>query len=126
MLKREEGQEAYRIPLLEYLEPRILLDAALEGQGEVDSELEAMAMDMFDASPALFVENQGQWQDESIQYAFQGSGANVLFTDSGPVFQLYQSEANEEDAQPEDDPFALPNEGLVPEDVVTRYTDFSV
>ena len=50
----------------------------------------ASAIEVFDASPALFVENQGQWENESIRYAFFGGGANVLHTDSGPVFQLFQ------------------------------------
>ena len=45
---------------------------------------------LFNASPALFVENLGQIADESVGYAFQGSGANVLMTDAGPVFQVFQ------------------------------------
>ena len=45
---------------------------------------------LFNASPALFVQNLGQIADESVRYAFQGSGANVLMTDAGPVFQVFQ------------------------------------
>ena len=54
------------------------------------------AVEVFDASPALFVENQGQWENESVRYAFFGSGANVLHTDSGPVFQLFQQFADDD------------------------------
>jgi hypothetical protein len=43
----------------------------------------------------LFVENQGQWPDASVKFALQGSGANVLLTDTGPVFQLFQRETSE-------------------------------
>ncbi len=49
-------------------------------------------IELFSTSPATFVENQGQWEDESVRYAFFGDGANVLHTDSGPVFQLFQRE----------------------------------
>ena len=67
-------------------------------------------IELFDAMPALFVENQGQWADESVRYGFSGSGANVLHTDSGPVFQLFQREAVEETEEADDlngplDPF---------------------
>ena len=49
------------------------------------------AVELLGASPGLFVENQGQWADESVRYAFFGDGANVLHTDTGPVIQLFQS-----------------------------------
>jgi len=49
------------------------------------------AIELFNTSPAVFIENQGQWQDASIHYALNGSGANVGFTDQGPVFQLYKA-----------------------------------
>ena len=55
----------------------------------------ASAIEVFDASPALFVENEGQWEDASVRYAFFGTGANVLHTDSGPVFQLFQQETDD-------------------------------
>ena len=42
------------------------------------------ALTRFDMSPAIFVENNGQW-DESIRYAFNGKGINVLFTDAGDL-----------------------------------------
>ncbi len=70
---------------VERLEDRRLLDAAPQSQ----------TTELFDTAPALFVENQGQWPDESIRYAFEGSGANVLLTDAGPVVQLHQRETTE-------------------------------
>ena len=69
-------------PILELLEPRLLLDGVPA----------APAFELFDAANAIFAENQGQWSDESIRYAFDGNGANVLFTDTGPVFQLFGNE----------------------------------
>jgi len=94
-------------PLLEPLEPRLLLDGAPTEQ----------AMELFGTSPALFVENQGQWADDAVRYAFQGSGANVLFTDAGPVFQLLQGEPSEPG----------PTDGLpAPDDPDVRCTTFSV
>jgi hypothetical protein len=46
------------------------------------------------ASPALFVENAGQWTDRSIRFMHQGDGANVAITDAGPVFQVFREAAN--------------------------------
>jgi hypothetical protein len=51
------------------------------------------AVEVFGTSPALFVENQGQWADDSLRYAFQGAGANVLHTDDGIVFELLQPDS---------------------------------
>ncbi|MBE3123288.1 MAG: LEPR-XLL domain-containing protein, partial [Planctomycetes bacterium] len=56
-------------PLLEVLEPRILLDGTPEEQ----------ALQLFSVSPALFVENQGQWADE---VPLAGTGGAV--SDAGP------------------------------------------
>jgi len=67
-------------PLFEPLEARLLLDGLSEAQ----------AIELFNVSPALFVENQGQWADESVRYVHQGSGANVAMTDAGPVFQVFR------------------------------------
>ncbi|MCR4415363.1 MAG: SBBP repeat-containing protein, partial [Thermoguttaceae bacterium] len=46
--------------------------------------------DLFSASPALFVENRGQWLDASVRYLHQGDGANVALTDAGATFQVFQ------------------------------------
>jgi len=65
------------------LEDRRLLNGAGDTQ----------AIQLFDASPALFVKNQGQVTDDAVRYAFYGSGANVLLTDAGPVFQVFRAPA---------------------------------
>ncbi len=45
------------------------------------------AVELFRASPALFVENQGQWSDSSIRYVHDGNGVDVAVTDMGVVFR---------------------------------------
>ena len=60
----------------------------------------AHALELFQTSPALFVENQGQWEDESVRFLHSGNGASVAMTDSGPVFQVLRREAiAEQDGQ---------------------------
>ena len=103
---------------LEPLEDRRLLSA-----GGVETA--EQAMEVFGISPALFVENQGQWEDASVQYAFFGDGANVLHTDTGPVFQLFRREAIEE-TDPTDDPFEAQALWEEPAQVVTEQAQFSV
>ena len=103
---------AFRRLRVEALEDRRLLDAG--GQ----------AIELFETSPALFVENRGQWADDSVRYLFQGSGANVLHTDAGPVFQLFRPV--EVEAAEEEDLFGRfgPRDG--PEEVATELRQFSV
>ncbi|NQU23092.1 MAG: hypothetical protein HQ567_17580 [Candidatus Nealsonbacteria bacterium] len=85
------------------------------------------AIELFNVSPALFVENQGQWADESVRFMHQGDGVNVAMTDTGPVFQLFRNEPVE-DADAGDelcdsfDPF---DDIHRPADVVTEVTQFS-
>ena len=99
--------------MLEPLEARLLLDGAAGEQ----------AIELFGVSPALFVENQGQWPDESVRYAFQGSGANVAFTDAGLLFQVFRAEG----AEDADDPGAWDDRYMpTPEDVKLRWAEFSV
>ena len=73
---------AHHLALFEALEPRLLLDGAV-GQE---------AVELFATSPAVFIENAGQWADEAIRYAHLGSGGNVLHTTDGPVVQLFGAE----------------------------------
>jgi len=106
-------------PSFEALEPRLLLSGIAQEQ----------AMELFELSPALFIENQGQWADESIRYVHNGSGANVLFTDDGPVFQVFQREPIEDAAGGDGlgDPDVLRPE--LPDeqgDYITHATQFSV
>ncbi|NQU23283.1 MAG: hypothetical protein HQ567_18545, partial [Candidatus Nealsonbacteria bacterium] len=97
----------------EALEDRRLLDAA---GGE-------QAIELFSVSPALFVENQGQWADESVRFMHQGDGVNVAMTDTGPVFQLFKRE--EDDSSGAYGPFDLPADLTRPEEVITQVTEFS-
>ena len=51
------------------------------------------AVQQFMAGPSVFIQNEGQWTDASIQFALDGSGANVGLTDKGPRFQLFRRTA---------------------------------
>ena len=53
---------------------------------KVDPKAQA-AVQQFQKGPSVFIVNQGQWADESIRFALDGSGANVGLTDQGPRFQ---------------------------------------
>ena len=66
---------------METLEPGVMLDAS------------EAAIELFSTSPAVFVENAGQWADPDLRYVFQGDGATIGFTDAGPVFNLFRREA---------------------------------
>ena len=46
------------------------------------------SVELFDASAAVFVENQGQWADEGVRYAFDGAGCAIGFRDEGLDFRL--------------------------------------
>ena len=62
--------------------------------------------------------------DDSLRYLFQGSGANIAFTDSGPVFQVFKRDAVEATTDASADnllPGMDPDEGSV-----TTSTQFSV
>ena len=103
-----------RYPVLEALEPRLLLDGAAGAE---------QAVALFGVSPALFVENLGQWADPGVRYVFDGDGANVLFTDAGPVFQVFSGTGVSPVNDWEDSPFAQQLTGETP---VPRATQFSV
>ena len=78
------------------LETRLRLD---NGAGGVTPEVKETALKAFDLSPAVFIENKGQW-DYEVRYGFDGKSVRVSFTDSGPVFQMLKSEAVEARPQP--------------------------
>ncbi|HUU42770.1 MAG TPA: SBBP repeat-containing protein, partial [Planctomycetota bacterium] len=90
----------------ETLEPRLLLSGALE---------------LFELSPALFVANEGQWADEAVRYAYLRDGANVLFTDAGPVFQVFAGESYAEVAVTFDGSNVSRAEGRDVSDAVFNY-----
>jgi len=88
----------------------------------------ALVLKLFDASPALFVKNEGQWADASIRYGFHGSGANVLFTDDGLRLQVFRREAVEKPTKPtgDDAPFTPPHDRFRAERPPTQFTELSV
>src|SRR5574340_1146224 len=103
---REVFDSRLRRLRIEPLEDRRLLSV-----GSADE-----AMELFRISPALFVENQGQWADESVRYLHQGDGASVAMTDTGPVFQLTR--------RAEDSPLPLgEGQGVRAELLDTRFDD---
>jgi len=73
-------------PILEALEQRLLLSGVTAEQ----------AIELFHTTPAVFIENQGQWDDESVRFVHKGQGANIAHTDSGPVFELFREVAGDE------------------------------
>jgi hypothetical protein len=80
---------------LESLEPRLLLDGLSEAQ----------AIELFDTSPALFVENMGQWEDESVRFVHHGAGCRVAMTDAGAVFQVVRGGPASDGDEPPGGPF---------------------
>ena len=106
---RRKSVERVRHLRLEPLENRLLLSVAANDP----------TVELFSTSPALFVENQGQWADESVQFLHQGDGMNIAMTDAGPVFQLFRSEPVEDTGDELSDPFDDMD------DRVTEVTQFS-
>jgi hypothetical protein len=83
--RRNNRNVYHRRLICEPLEDRQLLSVSV-GQEAIQS---------LNVSPALFVANQGQFSDAAVRYAYQGPGANVLLTDSGPVIQAFQKAATQ-------------------------------
>jgi hypothetical protein len=68
----------------------------------VDKTVDAMqarALELYSAAPAVFVENVGRITDPTVRYVFRGSGANIFHTTKGPVFQLFKQEKNGQDSK---------------------------
>ncbi len=51
-------------------------------------EESAQAVELLAKSPALFVENRGQWEDDSVRFAMRRPGANLLVYDDALSIQL--------------------------------------
>src|SRR5436309_2024092 len=51
------------------------------------------AADVLNTSPAVFVENDGQWADPTVRFIQQGKGANIALTDTGATFQLFREDS---------------------------------
>lgn len=67
----------------EHLEDRKLLSGVA-----ANAVAEQAALDL---SNAVFVQNQGQWGDRSVKYAYNGQGIDIGFTNSGPVLELQRA-----------------------------------
>ena len=52
------------------------------------------AIELFSAGPAVFIENTGQIENQSVRYVFYGSGVTIFHTTDGPVFGLFRKEAD--------------------------------
>jgi len=66
--------------------------------GQATPPQESAAIQALDLSPALFVENKGQW-DAPVRYGFDGRAVRVSFTDAGPVFQMLKGDGAGEGAK---------------------------
>ena len=86
---RQKVCEHSNKPILEVLEPRLLLSGTTGEQ----------AIELFHTSAAVFIENQGQWADESVRFLHKGQGANIAHTNNGPVFELFREIAGDEAAE---------------------------
>jgi hypothetical protein len=75
--------------------------------------IDSPQIELFKISPALFVENQGQWADESVRFVHQGDGVNVAMTDAGPVFQVFRREPIEGELPPDSE--------FAPRDLLSDY-----
>ena len=69
-------------------------DSLIEGHEYGRSEQQALQL--FSTSPALFVENQGQWSDSAVRYAHDGCGVDVAMTDNGVLFRAMKRSAGED------------------------------
>ncbi|MBM4082827.1 MAG: hypothetical protein FJ278_24180, partial [Planctomycetes bacterium] len=61
---------------------------SLESAQAVHAASQQTANEFIRSSPALFVENQGQWADSAGRYAFQGTGLSASFAEQGAVFEV--------------------------------------
>jgi len=97
-------------------------------RGSVDVDDAKQVLELFSTSPALFVENRGQWADPSVRLVHSGSGVNVAVTDSGPVFQVFRQEPSSQSADGPEEGHRLrgPRGRLDPEDGKTEMMQFSV
>ena len=70
--------------------------ASARTRADADAEARAKArpvLEKFQQSPAVFIENQGQWEDASVRFTMNSMGCNVGLTSASVRFQLFQREA---------------------------------
>jgi len=71
----------------------VLVRAAASSGSQLSSINHQLVAEQLTKSPAVFIENKGQWADESIRFALSSRGVNVGVTDEGLRFQLFQGSA---------------------------------
>jgi len=92
------------------------------------SAFHRQALELLSLSPALFVENRGQWSDPSVRYVHKGSRINVAMTESAMLFQIAMRTSAQEEDQTS---YVLKSSrfqtqrNLVPEDADMRLLQFS-
>src|SRR4051794_37631811 len=86
---RQRRDRRYLLPrvMAEQFERRILLAAGTD-------DATSHAIETFNTSPAVFVENAGQWSDPAVRFVHQGNGANIALTDTGASFELFRDVPN--------------------------------
>lgn len=114
------SREQRRLLRFETLEDRRMLSVVGGGDADADAVIQ-----LFGTSTALFVENQGQWQDESVRYGFNGPGVNIAFTKDGLSFLLTEREKTEDESSDPLDPLAY-DRFDDPDDYITHSTQFTV
>ncbi len=67
-------------------EPRLFLSAAPTASS--DQTNNAKAAQAFDLASAIFVQNQGQWENPDLKFAYNGHSIDVGFTNQGPIVNL--------------------------------------
>jgi len=93
-------------------------------QGAVGANASSsQTLELFGVSPALFVENQGQWADSSVRYVHDGASMDVAVTDSAVRFQASMSEAVE--GEDPADPAASTHDPLQANDTNIKILQFS-
>ena len=123
------GHQLSQRPAVEVLEDRTLLSGnPLSVPDQPNPADESAALQLFSTSTALFIENQGQWADEKLQYAYNGDGVNIGFSDAGLNFLLTRQVAGEETETDVVDDFD--SDSIDPfgeeENFITESTQFSV
>jgi hypothetical protein len=78
------------------------------------------AIELFSVSPALFVENQGQWSDTGVRYVHDGDGVDVAMLDGGISFLITKTMSADEGDGAD---LSLGGAGSLPTDVSTLQAD---
>lgn len=67
-------------------------DTAWPAESPSSAATKARAIQMLKASPAVFIENQGQWDEPAVRFALTSPAANAGLTSTSIRFQLFKRE----------------------------------